>query len=118
DWTLTEAPSNCNAPADVTWLAVSSTSGSIPAGDDDRIDVTVDASALADGTYSAVLCLDSNSPSVPRVVIPVTLEAGAPATFEAVTLAVADGGNGVLEAGETAVLATVWSNEGFQDGAA
>lgn len=56
-------------PAGLTWLSVSPQTGSTPAS----LQVTVDATGLAAGTYTGSINITSTSPNVPAVTIPVTL---------------------------------------------
>jgi subtilisin-like proprotein convertase family protein len=65
----------CSAPSDVPWLSVSATSGSTPAGGTSTVDVTLDTTGLTPGVYEANLCIDSDDPDTPLVVVPVTLTA-------------------------------------------
>jgi subtilisin family serine protease len=59
---------------DIPWLSASPLTGSIPAGNNQVINVTFDASALtAIGQYDATLRIMSNDPINPSVAVPVTL---------------------------------------------
>ena len=69
DWSITE---NC-PEADEPWLAVAPAAGSTAPGGTSSVDVTLDATGLAAGTYEADLCIDSNDPDTPQLVVPVTL---------------------------------------------
>ena len=71
-----EAPDYCAAPADVPWLTLSDTSGNVAAHDSGTIMVTLDPSELANATYTATLCIASNDPAHPRLVVPVRFEVG------------------------------------------
>ncbi|HJU39401.1 MAG TPA: hypothetical protein VJ724_07480, partial [Tahibacter sp.] len=71
-----EAPDYCATPADVPWLTLSETSGSVAAHDSGTITATLDPSGLANGTYAATLCIASNDPAHPRLVVPVRFEVG------------------------------------------
>lgn len=65
---------DCALPA---WLSAAPTAGTgVPIGGSDTMTVTVDSTSLADGSYSAVLCVASNDLDQPMVVVPVTLEVG------------------------------------------
>ena len=68
----------CSAPVDIPWASVNPTAGSISAGGNSDVDVTLDSTGLAAGTYSGNLCVESNDPDTPLVVVPVdlTVEAG------------------------------------------
>ncbi|NLG19943.1 MAG: S8 family serine peptidase [Actinomycetales bacterium] len=66
----------CAAPGDPAWLSVDPLSGTVGAGDEQAVEVTFDSTGLADGTYTAELCLETNDPAQPTVTVPVTLEVG------------------------------------------
>jgi subtilisin family serine protease len=72
--TLFKQVNVCQNITEITWLSVDTTSGSIPAGNSQNVQVSVDATGLGAGTYEAQLCLNSNAASQPIVQIPVTLE--------------------------------------------
>jgi hypothetical protein len=82
DWSVFEDNSpaliaegvTCDAPGDVPWVSVSPTSGSTAAFSSDEVTVTFDSTGLAEGTYSASLCVDSNDPDEPLVPVPITLD--------------------------------------------
>jgi len=69
----------CDSPADVPWLSEVPTSGTVAAGGSTPVQVTLDSTGLADGTYAASLCVESNDPDpgpgngTDLVVVPVTL---------------------------------------------
>lgn len=48
----------CSDPA--PWAAFSSTAGVLPGAHDDVLQITLDATQLAQGSYDATICLDSN----------------------------------------------------------
>jgi subtilisin family serine protease len=60
-------------PAPGLWLSVDPISGSVPAAGTTQLTVTLDASALAEGTYSGNITIASNDPDEPVVVVPVSL---------------------------------------------
>ncbi|TVQ41062.1 MAG: DUF4394 domain-containing protein, partial [Wenzhouxiangella sp.] len=65
-------PPSCVTPAEVPWLTVDADSGSIqPGAPADEVVVTLDASALTEGTYNALLCIASNDPVIPLIEVPV-----------------------------------------------
>lgn len=66
--------SACLSPSDVSWLSVSEESGLVAAGDADEIVVTVDADDLPPGAHDGRLCIETNDPTQPVVVITVTLD--------------------------------------------
>jgi subtilisin family serine protease len=63
----------CDAISDVPWLHADPESGSTLAGESDEVAVTIDAAGLEAGDYEAGLCINSDDPDTPRVVVPVTL---------------------------------------------
>ncbi|ANB18646.1 S8 family serine peptidase [Dokdonella koreensis] len=79
--------SGCEAASSVSWLTLTPSSGSVAPGASTDVAVRIDSSGLATGEHHASLCLDSNDPEQPRVIVPVrlTVEAGAndPATLSA-----------------------------------
>ena len=66
--------SACLAPSDVAWLSISDEDGVVAANDADQITVTVDADGLEPGTYDSRLCIETNDPTQPKVVVTVSLE--------------------------------------------
>lgn len=72
-WTLTEAPSSCSTPGNVTWLSVNPTSGVTVAGGSSTLDLSLDSRGLAVGTYTARLCIASNDLDQPTISLPVQL---------------------------------------------
>lgn len=69
-------PSACSTPADVPWLTATPVTGTVPANASALISVTLDASELESGVYSASLCIESNDESTPLVEVPVSLTVG------------------------------------------
>lgn len=63
----------CSLPGEVGWLSLSETQGVVGPHDVDRVRLSFDPSGLADGDYSALLCLASNDPVTPNLRIPVTM---------------------------------------------
>lgn len=63
----------CDNPSDVSWLSVAPASGSLAGGASADSTVTVDASTLTAGSYSANLCVTSNDPATPLVTVPVNV---------------------------------------------
>ncbi|MGH9243492.1 MAG: BACON domain-containing protein, partial [Acidimicrobiales bacterium] len=58
---------------DVPWLSASPTSGTTPAGGSEAVTVSVDATGLTPGDYSALLCATTNDPAAELVEVPVDL---------------------------------------------
>lgn len=90
-----------NAACGANWLSYSSTGGSLGAGGTSPVTVTVNASALSAGTYTAYLCISGNGTSPAylgqggdSLLLPVTLTVTAAPTFT-VTPSV-NGGNGTI----------------------
>lgn len=73
EWSIAEAADDCNVPGDVPWLSVSPQSGTTTGGGSDTVEVTLDATILSAGDYSALLCVQSNDPDQPTTTIAVTL---------------------------------------------
>lgn len=67
------------------WITVSPDSGSVAAGESEPVTITVDASGLAEGDYSAWVCVATNDPNAPMIPVAVNLtvtEAVEPQIFE------------------------------------
>jgi len=67
------ADATCGAPADAAWLDASPIDGSVDAGASQDVQVSADASALADGDYTAWLCVSTSDPAQAFVPVAVTL---------------------------------------------
>ena len=66
-------PTGCASPSDVPWLSASATSGAVAGGAADTPSITVDASSLTAGTYSAHVCVATNDPGNALVDVPVSV---------------------------------------------
>lgn len=66
------SPVTCVADA-LPWVSADTTSGTIAAGNNTVIQVTFDATGLADGVYNGNFCIESNDPTSPSVTVPITL---------------------------------------------
>lgn len=82
----------CGAP----WLSIDPTSGSVAGGASQTVTLSLDASGLAHGIHDANLCIESNDPVNPEVILPVRFTVSgvvavddAEAVDEDVTLSVA-----------------------------
>jgi len=64
----------CSSPQDIPWLSLSPIGGTTPPDNFTPVDVIIDSVGLAEGTYSGNLCINSNDPITPLVVVPVTLD--------------------------------------------
>ncbi|HEY6941070.1 hypothetical protein [Dokdonella sp.] len=71
-----EQPDACAAPSDVPWLSLDASSGSVDAHAQATLTATLDPSQLAAGHYAANLCIASNDPAHPRLVVPVSFDLG------------------------------------------
>jgi hypothetical protein len=61
-------------PEDVPWLSVSPTSGTTAPAGSTPGDVTFDATSVAVGTYSTLVCVFSNDPDEPLIGVPVEMQ--------------------------------------------
>jgi hypothetical protein len=66
--------SDCSTPTSPAWLHLAATGGAVAGGVRDDVAVGLDSSGLADGQYSALLCVTSNDASMPARQIPLTLD--------------------------------------------
>ncbi|MCA9940455.1 MAG: hypothetical protein KC418_17575, partial [Anaerolineales bacterium] len=64
----------CSSPSDIPWVSVNPTSGMTMPGNTSVVDVTFDSTGLGAGTYNGNLCVNSNDPDTPLVIVPVSLE--------------------------------------------
>lgn len=71
---IVEAPADCSAPGDVSWLRAMPAGGELRAGESAPLAaVGFDAGALEEGSHAAVLCVLSNDPAQPSITLPVEL---------------------------------------------
>lgn len=68
------APLSCWNPVDMPWLSLDITDGSVDGDDEDTVQVTFSPIGMVPGTYETNICISSNDPANPLVVVPVTLE--------------------------------------------
>ncbi|HEY8473600.1 MAG TPA: S8 family serine peptidase, partial [Natronosporangium sp.] len=69
-----EAPA-CEVPSSTPWVDVDPTSGTVPSAGSQVVEVTFDSTGLSVGDeLTANLCLESNDPDTPLLVVPVTLQ--------------------------------------------
>ena len=73
-WVAFASGSPCTSPADVPWLSVAPDMGTIPPAGSTQVDVTCDSTGYVVGFYEAVLCVMSNDPDEPLVVVPTTMD--------------------------------------------
>lgn len=64
----------CVDPAQVPWVSMTPTAGSVPIGAEQTVTVRLDSSGLAPGRYGAVLCVFSNDPTRRFVTLPVQMD--------------------------------------------
>ncbi len=63
----------CSSPADLPWLSVTPTAGTVPPSGSTGLGVTFDSTGLALGVYDGVLCVHSNDPVTPLVEVPAAM---------------------------------------------
>ena len=84
EYTSAGGGQTCDAPADVSWLSLSPTSGANAGGTNTPVTVGFNSTGLVAGTYNANLCITSNDPDAgpgngtDLVIVPVTLIVGNP----------------------------------------
>lgn len=61
---------DCDLPE---WAEIDPTSGTVAAGEEQVVDLVLEAGTLEPGTYSASLCLESNDPEVSLLPVPLDL---------------------------------------------
>lgn len=73
DWTPMSArePLACTLPS---WLGVAPSSGTVAGGDSTAVAVSIDAVSLATGAHSAHVCIESNDPLRPVLIVPVQVQ--------------------------------------------
>jgi len=73
-WIIEESASgDCGTISDISWLSLSTTSGSTLAGTASEVQVTFDSTGFGPGTNSSALCISSNDSSTPLVTVPVSM---------------------------------------------
>lgn len=78
NWSIAEAAADCANPSDVPWLSESPVSGTTAPAGSNEVEVTMDSFGLAEGTYNAHLCINSNDPEQTQVSVPVTMVVNPP----------------------------------------
>ncbi len=75
NWSISErAGSSCASPIGLPWADVSPASGVVPPSSQTIVRVILTAAELnLGGTYTGALCLTSNDPAHPQMIIPLTL---------------------------------------------
>ncbi len=70
EWNIDESNGSCELP---DWLSIDPTSGELGPGDDQDVDVSIDAGELGEGNYQADICIASNDADSPVTTVPVDL---------------------------------------------
>jgi hypothetical protein len=78
DMSLVQAAGTCDAPEDIPWASVSPDNGSTGGGATDTVTVEFDSTGLLPDTYTGSLCVESNDPDEPLVVVPLEMNVEAP----------------------------------------
>jgi len=79
DWTADSSSVGCVAPVNVPWIALDPTAGSVASGAAAaNVDVTLDATSLTPGSYSANICVHSNDAAHDPLTLPVTFTVNTP----------------------------------------
>jgi hypothetical protein len=83
DWSIDEvngtlSGDSCDVPVDISWLSLDPTSGTTAPGGTSTVDVTFDSTGYAAGSYSGDLCVFSNDPDEPVVIVPVVMNVEQP----------------------------------------
>jgi hypothetical protein len=73
NWTIIESEAGTCVAGDISWASVDPTSGTTAAGGDSTVEVTFDSTGLAEGVYTGALCVQSDDPDMPEVIVPLTL---------------------------------------------
>lgn len=68
----------CTTPNAIPWLIVNLTSGVISDGESVDLTVTFDSGTLSQDLYTGTLCITSNDPKTPLVLVPIELAVGLP----------------------------------------
>ena len=76
NWVVAFAPSDCNVPGAPAWASAAPANGATLPGDQSEVVVTFDSTGAAAEELTGVLCLGSNDPDEPLVVVPLTLTVG------------------------------------------
>src|SRR5699024_5132696 len=79
EWTLAAFEGDSCEGDEPGWLTLGAEENAISPGDSEDVSISVDTASLADGSYLATLCLDSNDDQLGSVQIPVTVDVTDPA---------------------------------------
>lgn len=79
DWNVDTSTADCVAPVNVPWLSLAPPSGTVASGAPAAvIDVTLDATGLTAGAYSANICVHSNDVAHDPLTLPVNFTVNTP----------------------------------------
>jgi extracellular elastinolytic metalloproteinase len=73
EWTITEATESCETPEDLPWVSATPASGTTDPVSSTAVAVAFDSHGLGVGTYTGLLCIESNAGGRPRVEVPLSL---------------------------------------------
>lgn len=89
-----ETIAECTNLVDVPWLSVTPNTGTTVPSATSSVTATLDSGGMAAGTYNANLCIASDDPVTPLVVVPVTMTVTTPVAYPiTVNVTPAAGGN-------------------------
>lgn len=77
NWALDEG---CGTP--VNWLSLDPLAGTVLVGGNTDVTVSFDSTGLPSGTYTTTICVDSDDPDEPQVIVDVTLNIADPPLIE------------------------------------
>jgi hypothetical protein len=69
---------DCGVPGDIAWLSFTPPSGEVAAGSLQQVTITADATGLAAGDYSALVCVTTSDPMLPVLPVAVALHVSGP----------------------------------------
>lgn len=74
-WTIDEQADGATActPQDIPWLSVDPASGTTASDGSTDVELAIDATGLAAGSFAAELCVSSDDPVQPMLVVPIAL---------------------------------------------
>jgi hypothetical protein len=117
-FSIAVAGGNCSDPADVPWLTLSSTGGTIAAGDPDQdVTVTMNSAGLPNGLHEASVCVRSNDPNRAVVEVPVSFIVGEIVNDNADLALTLFSVPGTVDAGGSASIVATVANFGPADAA-
>ncbi|THD13406.1 hypothetical protein B1808_08485 [Pseudofulvimonas gallinarii] len=117
-FSIAVAGGNCSDPADVPWLTLSSTGGTIAAGGADQdVTVTMNSAGLPEGLHEASICVRSNDPNRAVVEVPVSFIVGEIVDDNADLALTLFSVPGTVDAGGSASIVATVANFGPADAA-